>query len=205
MPNKSFNQILDEHLHILIAQGNHEAYRALNKRYHRHALLLCADILRQFPDSGVTKKELLSLCEEHFLIVTSKFTNGLASFYSFWKDSTTQMLIDYLVDNSYMSGAFYFKGCVSLDQSSEDRREFSELIGERNTENEIMRKIFEIKCIIDKFDVFFTCQEKALLNLVLEGYTLPELEHTGMLKRSYLYLTYKSAVNKLHNCFKRVE
>ena len=45
MPKKPYNRILDEHLHILAAQGNHEAYLKLQKCYHMHALSLCAELL----------------------------------------------------------------------------------------------------------------------------------------------------------------
>ena len=34
MPKVSYNRILDEHLHTLIAQGNHEALERLKRRYH---------------------------------------------------------------------------------------------------------------------------------------------------------------------------
>ena len=205
MPNKSFNQILDEHLHILIAQGNHEAYQSLNKRYHKHASLLCTNLLRQYPDTGISKKELLSLCEAHFLFVVTKYTNGLSRFYSFWKESTSQMLMDYLIENSYEGDSFVYKGIVSFDQNSDDRHCFGDLIGERDDEKALIRKAFEMKGLINKFGVFFTGQEKALLNLILEGYTLPELEHSGMLRKSYLYLTYKSAISKLHNLLRKSE
>ena len=66
MPHKSYHQILDEHLHILIAQGNHEAYNKLSYRYHRHSLTLVKDLLSKYTFTGVTNRELVLVCEDHF-------------------------------------------------------------------------------------------------------------------------------------------
>lgn len=199
MPKKSYNRILDEHLHILIAQGNHEAFNRLRKRYHRHALLLVSKLYRQYSDTGITQRELTVVCENYFFIVISKYESGLSSFYSFWKEITTQALMDYIVENSYDGDAFFFKGIVSFDQIIDEKRSFSEYIGERGDEALLKKKLFEIRHVINKYDVFFTSQEKALLSLLLEGYSLPELEHSGLLSKSHLYLTYKSAIDKLRN------
>ncbi len=73
MPKKSYNQILDEHLHILIAQGNHEAYNTLSKRYHIHASILVSELLKQYAYTGITRSELISVCEAHFVFVISKY------------------------------------------------------------------------------------------------------------------------------------
>ena len=197
MPIKSNNRTLDEHLHILIAQGNHEAFVQLRKRYHKHALVLTTELLRQYLDTGISRKELVAVCEDHFPFVINKYYSGMASFYSFWRESTLQVLMDYLIENSYDGDAYQFKGVISFDQSEDGRHYFSDFIAERGDEKLLKRKVFEIRQFIKRHEVFFTFQEKALLNLLLEGYTLADLEHTGLLAKSHLYLTYKSAVEKL--------
>lgn len=69
MPRKSYNQILDEHLYILVAQGNHEAFIKLRKRYHKHALSLSTELIRQYNSSGITRADLVAVCEGYFPIV----------------------------------------------------------------------------------------------------------------------------------------
>ena len=197
MPHKSYHQILDEHLHILIAQGNHEAYNKLSYRYHRHSLTLVKDLLSKYTFTGVTNRELVLVCEDHFPFVVSKYTPGLSSFFSFWKDSTSKVVIDYLVENSYDGDASIFRGAISFDQKNEEKHPYSELIGERGDEHAIKKRVFEIRYVVNKYDAFFTYQEKALLNLILEGYSLTEVEHSGLLGRSQLSLTYKSLIDKL--------
>lgn len=197
MPNKSYNRILDEHLHILIAQGNHEAYNHLRKRYHRHALVLTSDLFQKYDDTGITKKELMAVCEGHFSTVISKYISGLSSFYSFWIESTTQVLMDYIIENSYEGEAFTFRGVVSFDQNSDEKHLFSDFLGETGDEKKFKKVIFEIRQVLKKYATFFKSQERALLNLVLEGYSLAELEHSGTMSKSHLYLTYKSAVERL--------
>ena len=202
MPHKSYNQILDEHLYILIAQGNHEAFNQLHKRYHQHAVTLAKDLASQYSETGITYTELVSTCEDRFSFVLKKFNPGLASFYTFWKSIVLPYLMEYIVENSYDGGAFMFKGFISFDQRNEEMKEFSDFIGERGDERALKRKIFEIRHVLHKYDLFFTYQEKALLNLVLDGYSLAELEHSGLLGRSQLNLTYKTAVNKLQKYMK---
>ena len=202
MPKKSYNQILDEHLHILIAQGNHEAFNTLRKRYHIHASVLVSELLKQYAYTGISSKELIQACESHFVFVIIKYSSGRSSFYSFWKSSTYQYLMDYLVEHSYNADAYVFKGSISFDQKNDEMHSFSELIAERGDEKAFKRKIFEIRHVIHKYDAFFTSQEKTILNLILDGYTLGDFEHTGVLARSQIHLTYKSAVEKLQKYMK---
>ena len=197
MSNKSYNQILDEHLHILIAQGNHEAFNKLSKRYHKHASILVSELIKQYSYTGITAKELLIACEDHFPFVVLKYVHGKASFYSFWKGSSLQCLMDYIIENSYDGDAYTFKGSISFDQKNDEMHSFSELIGENSDEKIVKKRVFEIKHAIHKYEIFFTHQEKMLLNLILEGYSLAELEHTGLLGKSQLNLTYKSAIERL--------
>ena len=197
MPSKTYNQILDEHLHILIAQGNHEAFIVLRRRYRRHAYVLCTSLLNQYSDTGITNKELFSVCDAHFILCLNRYVPGLSSFYTFWKESTQQILMDYIVENSYDSGAYLFRGIVSFDQALDEKHNYAEYLAEKTEDKKFKRTLLEIKRIIQKYDVFFTAQEKALLNLILEGYSVCELEHTGMLGKSHLYLTYNCALEKL--------
>ena len=197
MPKKSYNQVLDEHLHILIAQGSYEAFIKLRKRYHLHSASLVHDILKQYGYTGVTFRELMSICDEFFLFVILKYTHGESSFYFYWKNATTQQLIEYLVERSEEDGYFDFKSIVSFDQKNDESHTYSELIAEKSEDKVAKRKIFEIKHILHKYDVFFTLAEKTLLNLILEGYTLKDFEHVGMLRKSQINLTYKSAIEKV--------
>lgn len=199
MPTKTYNQVLDEHLYILVAQGNHEAYIKFSKRYHKHALNLATDFFRQYRHSGISRNELIAVCESYFPIVLRKYVAGISSFYTFWKESTKKELIDYIIDNSYDGKASNFCGVVSLDQNFDEKHTYGDFLAEKDNSRINAKKIMEIQNIMIKYSVFFTSLEKAIINLVLEGYTLLELEHSGLLKKSQIYLTYQSAVEKLHS------
>lgn len=200
MPKKPYNRILDEHLHILAAQGNHEAYLKLEKRYHMHALSLCAELLMQYPKSGISRKELVAICDDYFPLIIMKFNPTLSSFYSFWKESTTQELMDYMIENSYGADASSFCGTLSLDN---DNHSYIEMIAEINEDQNLRRKIFEVKGLIHRNSVFFTSYEKTLLLLVLDGYTLKEIEYTELMSKSKIYLTFNSGIEKLKKCLNR--
>lgn len=205
MPKISYNRILDEHLHTLIAQGNHEAFEKLKRRYHYHSLALCRDLLNHYQKTGISISELMAVCEGLFVSIVEKFDPSLSSFFSFWKESTIHRIMDYLIDNSYKADSTDLNGNVSLDQELEDRHPLSDYIHEKDDLREKKRQLFEIKNVIAQNDDVFTKQEAALLNLVLSGYTIADLEHSGVMSRSALYLTFKTAVEKLQKLVRKIK
>lgn len=197
MPKRTYHQILDEHLHILIAQGSYDAFINLRKRYHKHAVQLATDLYQQYRYTGISFNELLAACEDYFPFTICKFVPGLSTFYCFWKSTTKLHLINYIIDFSYDGNGVPINDYISFDQKKDESHSFGELIGETNDQSVVKRKIFEIKHILHKYNLFFTTQEKALINCVLEGYSLMDFKRSGALGRSQISLTYKSAVNKL--------
>lgn len=195
---KTYNRILDEHLHILITQGCYEAFIELKKRYHKHAQILCVGLLNQYQKTGITKTELVSVCDNHFPFVLKKYVSGLSSFYNFWETCTKQVAMDYLIEFSYEAEGVFFSGLFSIERDLVNL----ELLQEKDTNKNLKRRVFEIRSVIAKYDLFFTEPEKALLNLVLSGYTISDLEKTGLYCKSTLYLTFNSAITKLKNYLK---
>ena len=202
-PQKSYNRILDEHLHILVAQGNHEAYLRLKKRYNSYADALVHDFLDQYPDSGVSFGDLMAVCNSRFLFVVTKYDTQLCSFFTFWKEMCEQAMMDYYVDNSYFGNARAFRGCIHLDEELDERKVAGEMICERDDTYLTEKMKREMRRLLKKYKVHFTKQEFGLLHLLLEGYSIAELEHSKLLGRSHLYLTCKSACLKLHKIVMR--
>jgi len=197
MPKKSYNTILDEHLHILIAQGNHEAFERLEKRYHFHAICLCNEILKQYEETGISVADLIVVCESSFRSIVEKYDAELSSFFSFWKRIVSHQIMEYLTDNSYTADASTFKGSISIDQELENNRSFADLLCEIDDNKNKRKRIADIKRIINRNLLHFTKQESSMLNLILDGYSIPDLEHSGIMSRSSLYLTFNVAVEKL--------
>lgn len=205
MPKASYHSLLDEHLHALIAQGNHEALAKLKRRYFYHSLALCRDLLNQYQKTGLSIQELMAVCEDSFVNIVTRYDPSLSSFFSFWKDSTIHRLMDYLVDYAYKDDSAGFKGNVSIDQEFEDNHTISDYLYETDDTREKKRQLFEIKSVVAMNEDCFTKKERALLNLVLDGYTIGELEHSGVLSRSQLFLTFKNAVTKLQKLIKKIK
>ena len=197
MLNKSYNAILDEHLHVLIAQGNHEAYIKLKKRYIRHSLRLCKETLSLYSDTGVSLGDLTAVCSDCFVLAVTKFDPSLSSFYSFWKKITKHHVMQYLLNNSYLADACLFKGSFSLDQEFEDSNLYAEVLCEKDEDKYEQKLIADVRRVISVNSIFFTKKEAVILSLVLEGYSIAELEHSGVLSKSKLYLTFNNAVKKL--------
>ena len=192
MAPKTYNRILDEHLHILITQGNHEAYLYLVKRYRKYFKGLTCEMLEKYPNSGVSFKELMAICSQLFPHIIRKYDpQRLSSFFIFWRESSEKAIVDYLAN------AAMFRGFVSFDEEADERRFAGERIAEFNELHYNEKRIEELKRIIYDHRKEFKHQEFAMLALMLEGYDLNDLEHTGMMSRSSLYLTFNNACDKI--------
>ena len=206
MAPKTYNRILDEHLHILITQGNHEAYLYLVKRYRKYFKGLTCEMIEKYPNSGVSYKELMAICSQIFPSIVRKYDPGrLSSFFVFWRESSEKAMVDYLLENSYLANAAMFRGFVSFDEEADERRLAGERLAEFNETHYSEKRIEELKKIINAHRKEFKHQEFAMLTLMLEGYDLNDLEHSGMMSRSSLYLTFNNACDKIRKYLKRVK
>ena len=206
MAPKTYNRILDEHLHILITQGNHEAYLYLVKRYRKYFKGLTCEMVEKYPNSGVSFKELMAICSQMFPSIVRKYDPGrLSSFFVFWRESSEKAMVDYLLENSYLANAAMFRGFVSFDEEADERRLAGERLAEFNETHYSEKRIEELKKIINAHRKEFKHQEFAMLTLMLEGYDLNDLEHSGMMSRSSLYLTFNNACDRIRKYLKRVK
>ena len=197
MQKLNLKLLLDEKLHLLVTRGNHEAFIEFKKRYHRHAHALCSELLNQYYNTGVALKELVSICDGYLPSIIKRYVSGLSSFYGFWKESVQHVAIEYLYNNSYEGQASFFNGSLSLNQERDARYCYDDVLAENDTSPNLDKLIAEVKTILDKHSRDFSHTEKTLINLSLSGYTIKDFEETGLYKKSYLYLTFNSAVEKL--------
>ena len=195
--SKSYNRLLDEHLHILIAQGNHEAFLKLARRYRDYSVALTKETLETYTNTGVSFSDVMTVCSDHFIYVVKKYDASQCSFYAFWKESTSQAIMDYLIDNSYQANAKMFKGFINLDEDLGERKLFTEQLNEYDDNGYLEKAIREVRAIIKQNKDVFKKKEIAILHLILEGYSINELTHSGLLNRSALYLTFNNACEKL--------
>ena len=150
MAPKTYNRILDEHLHILITQGNHEAYLYLVKRYRKYFKGLTCEMIEKYPNSGVSYKELMAICSQMFPSIVRKYDPGrLSSFFVFWRESSEKAMVDYLLENSYLANAAMFRGFVSFDEEADERRLAGERLAEYNETHYSEKRIEELKKIIN--------------------------------------------------------
>ena len=196
---------MDEHLHILISQGNHEALKRLEKRYQRHNLRLCRELYAQYQKTGVTLKEITSVCNGSFSATVKKYDPQLNSFYSFWRDNMIHNVMNYMIENAYIVDYEDFKSLVSLDEQAGERLSFGDVLYEKDEDPLKRRLVLDLEIFIEKNKNSYTGAEYTLLKLVLDGYSLADLEHSGVMSKSTLYLTFKSAVEKLKRLIDRTK
>lgn len=203
MAPKSYNRILDEHLHNLITQGNHEAYLRLTKRYRKYFQGLTCEMLEKYPSSGVSYQEVMAICSQVFPKIVRKYdSQRLSSFFVFWRETTEKAIVDYFIENSYLANAAVFRGFVCFDEEMDERRFASDRLAEFNEHHINKKRIEELKKLMRSNQKLFKHQEFAMMTLMLEGYDLNDLEHSGMMSRSSLYLTFSSACEKLKKLIK---
>lgn len=203
---KSYNRLLDEHLHILITQGNHEAYLRLAKRYKKYFEGLTCEIIEQYPKSGVSFKEIMAICGQSFPEIVKKYDSSrLSCFFIFWRETCLKGIMDYLLENSYLANAAMFRGFVTFDEELDERRCASDRLAEFDDNHIDTRRVEMLRRLINEHKDEFKNHEFAILTLMLDGYDLNELEHTGIISKSYLYLTFIRGVEKLKKYFKLVK
>ena len=163
-------------------------------------------MVEKYPNSGVSFKELMSICSQMFPSIVRKYDPGrLSSFFVFWRESSEKAMVDYLLENSYLANAAMFRGFVSFDEEADERRLAGERLAEFNETHYSEKRIEELKKIINAHRKEFKHQEFAMLTLMLEGYDLNDLEHSGMMSRSSLYLTFNNACDRIRKYLKRVK
>lgn len=195
--NRTKNRVLDLHLHSLIAQGNHIAFLMLKRRYEKYSRILCKEVLAKYANSGVSLMDLFSVCMACFKEVVIKYDEQRMPLYDYWKEVTSQRVIDYLLRNSYTAKAKTFYGILNLDNEDDEKKINLELIRE-NDEDYIKAKAHkEALRIISENRNAFTNKEFFLLHYFFEGYTIQELAHGEVMSRSSLYSTFNSAYEKL--------
>jgi len=203
MPPKSYNRILDEHLHILVTQGNHEAYLRLVKRYKKYFEGLTCEMLEKYPNSGVSFQEVMAICSQMFPNIVKKYdAQRSSSFFIFWRESSAKAIVDYFLENSYLANAAMFRGFVTFDEDADERKFASDMIAEFNERHFNEKRIEELKRIVNTHRKEFKSQEFAIMTLMLEGYDINDLERSGMMSRSSLYLTFNNAADKIKKYMK---
>ncbi len=82
---------------------------------------------------------------------------------------------------------------------------FGDVLCEKDDDPLKRKMILDIKIFVEKNRTSYTGAEYTLLKLVLDGYSLADLEHSGAMSKSTLYLTFKSAVEKLKRLIEKAK
>lgn len=198
-PLKSYNRKLDEHLHSLITRGNHDAYLKLARRYRLYAKHLTKEILEQYQGSGVGFSDLMTVFTDSFCYIVRNFDYQKTSFYVFWREISKKLAIDYIIENSYLANAKAFRSFIHFDEEHGEKRMLGDRVNEYDEDYLTERLIRELKRLLHIHKEEFKKLEFTVLFLLLDGYSIAELEHSGMMSRSALYLTFNNACIKMRN------
>ena len=106
------------------------------------------------------------------------------------------------MENSYRCNARTFVGAFSYDDEYEDGNEYSSVLAENDEETKRKRIVKEVETLIERYPMFFELEELSVIKLALNGYSFLEIERSGMMSRSKVFLTFNSAYKKLEKLMK---
>jgi len=205
MPKRNnHHRVLDEYLILLITQGNHEAYETLRKRYHRHSLSLANEIAKSHQKAGLPISEIIAVCDYYFPAAVSRYNHFQSSFFHYWREMTSHYVLNYIIDLCYTEKSLILKTIFSIDDPIDEKHSVQDVLAERDEDILKKKAIEEINHIVKRHKSAFEKNELSLLELMLEGYSIGELEHSGLMAKSTLYITFNIAVNKLQKIMKGV-
>lgn len=199
--NKTGNRLLDLHLHALVAQGNHEAFLMIKKRYEKYAWILCKETLDKNQGTGITSAELVAVCMSSFKNVLIKYDEQQSAFYDFWLNLTKQSISDYILKNSYKAKAKVFNGIASFDYEEDERKINLEIIREDDGSDIANKLCEELLNYANQHREQFTNKEMVLIKCFARGYYLNEIMALDLMSRSTLYATFNSLKTKVASLF----
>lgn len=199
MSSKNYHRILDEHLIVLVSQGNHEAYQKLRKRYQRHALALAHQLITNHQKAGLSVQDIATICDHYFPIAVVRYDPTQCSFYHYWREMTSHYVLNYIIETCYSDDESLYKLLLSLDEQIDEKHSFGDILAEKDDTSGLKVIVDAICDLIERHSEMFEKNELSLLKLMLEGYTIGELEHTGMMAKSTLYITFNIVVRKIQN------
>ena len=204
MPSsKSYRRILDEQTHALVAQGSHEAYLHFLKRYKFYSESLARELLAsKYYGSGAFPAELVAVCVDRFPYVLKKFNPEICSFYTFWRNTVEQYIIDYMTDNYFSEKSMTQASYVSFNDSISELNSGLELLAESDDDTVKDRLNHDAKRLIAMHRNLFTPSEITLMLLLFDGYKLADYERSGIVVKSTMYLTFSRVCKKLEKLFK---
>lgn len=180
-----------------------DSFGILVKRYSKYAKSLAKKYVAINVDSGLTFDDIYAVSLSAVYIAVSNFVLvGDNTFYPYWYKIANNEIVRYIQDNSYAYRGKSFKGDVSLDEIKESRL-LSDVIGIEDREMEKKRAHDELINVLNNPSNHLTTNEKQIMHLLIEGYTLTEIVVKYKIPSSVVYDRYHRALKKIKKSLNR--
>ncbi len=192
--------VTDDVLVAIARDGDKTAYDKLRKKYLNYSKRVGKEIMDQYPGSGFTMEDFEADGLIAFEDAYSHYTVECGSFYPYWKQISTHLMLRDLHQRSYKYGARAFKGPFSFDESVKNNP--SLLMGEVIGLEDPQIKNFEYRDRLEKLNdginqTKFTPIQKEVLKLFLQEYKVSEIA-------TILNITYKRAYSLLSTVKRKI-
>lgn len=180
-----------------------DSFGILVKRYSKYAKSLAKKYVAINVDSGLSFDDIYAVSLSAVYIAVSNFVLvGDNTFYPYWYKIANNEIVRYIQDNSYAYRGKSFKGDVSLDEIKESRL-LSDVIGIEDREMEKKRAHDELINVLNNPSNHLTGNEKQIMHLLIEGYTLTEIVVKYKIPSSVVYDRYHRALKKIKKSLNR--
>lgn len=180
-----------------------DSFGILVKRYSKYAKSLAKKYVAINVDSGLSFDDIYAVSLSAVYIAVSNFVLvGDNTFYPYWYKIANNEIVRYIQDNSYAYRGKSFKGDVSLDEIKESRL-LSDVIGIEDREMEKKRAHDELINVLNNPSNHLTSNEKQIMHLLIEGYTLTEIVAKYKIPSSVVYDRYHRALKKIKKSLNR--
>lgn len=180
-----------------------DSFGILVKRYSKYAKSLAKKYVAINVDSGLSFDDIYAVSLSAVYIAVSNFALvGDNTFYPYWYKIANNEIVRYIQDNSYAYRGKSFKGDVSLDEIKESRL-LSDVIGIEDREMEKKRAHDELINVLNNPSNHLTTNEKQIMHLLIEGYTLTEIVVKYKIPSSVVYDRYHRALKKIKKSLNR--
>lgn len=184
----------DDVLVAIARNGDKTTYEKLKNKYMNFSKRVARDFMEQYPGSGVSMEEFEADGLIAFEEAYNRYTTGCGSFYPYWKQVASRLMIRDIHQDSYKYGARAFNGPFSFDESVKNNPTLlmGDVIGMEDREI----KNFENRDRLQKLNdgikqTKFTPMQKEVLKLFLQEYKISEIATILNIpyKRAYSLLT----------------
>ncbi len=154
-----------------------------------------AECLRENPEYNIFRDEIHSVILFHTVKILDSYSLDKGKFYSYWQKGALRQI--YRCINKFKAQISREYSYLSLDSSNVNNRLLHDVFGAEDMTMKRQLLVESFVSIANDPNNSFSCKERHVLKLYLEGYSYKEIAALTNQSISNVYKLYHSAVKKI--------